>query len=258
MDDFTIVGRLDLTALVFYTFVLFFIALIFYLRREDRREGYPLEDEATGRIDSPGGPLSHALPKTFKLPHGQGTKVPEHGERDPVDINAKPAFGSTGAAWVPSGDPFTDRLGPAAWAERMHTPDLTAAGTPRIIPLSSAHEDVVVASRDVQPVGMNVVGADGKVAGPVVELWADMSEHVIRYLEVDTGAGGRVLAPMAMARVHASKGIIVIDAIRADQFAGVPKPRIPGQITFNEEERVVAYFGGGYLYADASRQEPVI
>ena len=33
----------------FYAFGLFFIGLIFYLRREDRREGYPLEDDVTGR-----------------------------------------------------------------------------------------------------------------------------------------------------------------------------------------------------------------
>ena len=39
MDDMKIVGTLDVTELVFYAFVLFFLALIFYLRREDRREG---------------------------------------------------------------------------------------------------------------------------------------------------------------------------------------------------------------------------
>ena len=53
MDDVKIVGTLDVTQLVFYAFVLFFIALVFYLRREDRREGYPLEDEATGMVDTP-------------------------------------------------------------------------------------------------------------------------------------------------------------------------------------------------------------
>ncbi|MBX7483537.1 photosynthetic reaction center subunit H [Qipengyuania qiaonensis] len=256
MDDVKIVGTLDVTQLVFYAFVLFFIALIFYLRREDRREGYPLEDEATGRVETPGGPLSTASPKTFVLPHGQGSVTPDRNRREPVDIAAKRAFGSNGAAFVPTGNPFADRLGPASWAERMHTPDLTAAGAPRIVPLSST-DHVTVAGRDADPVGMSVIGADGKEAGKVADVWVDMSEHHIRYLEVAT-TGGNVLAPMAMAKVHGRKGVIVIDAIRADQFADVPKPATAGQITLNEEERVVAYFGGGYLYADPRRQEPVL
>jgi photosynthetic reaction center H subunit len=33
---------LDLTTLVLYAFWIFFAALIYYLRREDKREGYPL------------------------------------------------------------------------------------------------------------------------------------------------------------------------------------------------------------------------
>ena len=256
MDDVKIVGTLDVTQLVFYAFVLFFIALIFYLRREDRREGYPLEDEATGRVDTPFGPLGMAEPKTFRLPHGGGTVTPERSRREKVDVNAKRSFGSDGAPYVPSGDPFVDGLGPAAWAERRHTPDLTAAGFPRIMPLSST-DHVSVSPRDANPLGMTVIGADGKAAGKVTELWVDMSEHHIRYLEV-ASSGGQVLAPMAMAKVHGSKGVIVIDAIRADQFAGVPKLSTPGQITLNEEERVVAYFGGGYLYAHPDRQEPLL
>ena len=256
MDDVKIVGTLDVTQLVFYTFVLFFIALIFYLRREDRREGYPLEDEATGRAETPGGPLSTPSPKYFVLPHGQGVVSPDKERREKVDINAKRAFGSNGAAMVPTGDPFADGLGPAAWVERMHTPDLTAAGNPRIVPLSTTDE-VVVAPLDTSPIGMTVVGADGKDAGKVTDLWIDMSEHHIRYFQVAT-SGGEVLAPMAMARIHKQAGRIVIDAIRADQFAGVPKVSAANQVTLNEEERVVAYFGGGYLYADPRRQEPLL
>ena len=42
------------------------------------------------------------------------------------------------------------------------------------------------------------------------------------------------------------------------QFADVPQPRHDSQITFLEEEKVVAYYGGGYLYATAKRAEPVL
>ena len=45
-------GGLDVTEWVLYGFFLFFAGLIIYLRREDRREGYPLEDDVTGRRES--------------------------------------------------------------------------------------------------------------------------------------------------------------------------------------------------------------
>ena len=59
---------IDVALLVFYAFVLFFICLVFYLRREDRREGYPLEDDATGRIESLGGAMHTASTKSPRTP----------------------------------------------------------------------------------------------------------------------------------------------------------------------------------------------
>ena len=47
-------------------------------------------------------------------------------------------------------------------------------------------------------------------------------------------------------------------AQRRRSSPGVPRPAAAGQITFYEEERVQAYFGGGYLYATAGRQEPLL
>jgi photosynthetic reaction center H subunit len=34
-------GNVDITEIILSVFVLFFLGLIIYLRREDRREGYP-------------------------------------------------------------------------------------------------------------------------------------------------------------------------------------------------------------------------
>ena len=56
---------------------------------------------------------------------------------------------------------------------------------------------------------------------------------------------------MIMAKVDRRRRRVVIDALLASQFAGVPRPARPDQITLYEEERVAAYFGGGYLYATA-------
>jgi len=105
---------------------------------------------------------------------------------------------------------------------------------------------------------MNVLGADGEIAGTVSEVWIDRAEHVIRYLAITTPGGVKVLAPMAMAVVKRKSGVIVIDALLAAQFAGAPSPAAPDTITLYEEERIVAYFGGGYLYATPERQEPAL
>jgi photosynthetic reaction center H subunit len=254
MDDIKLIGTTDVTELVFLAFVLFFIALVFYLRREDRREGYPLEDEVTGRVDTHGGALLTATPKTFLMPHGRGTVTTPTKGREKVDIAAARTFRSPGAPYYPTGNPLVDGIGPAAWADRAKHTDLDAEGHARIVPIGAAAH-ISVNRKDADPRGLSVVAADGAVAGTVSDLWVDRAEHVIRYLEVDTGKG-KVLAPMAMAKV--GRGKVVIDAINAADYAGVPKPVTPGQVTLYEEERIVAYFGGGYLYANCGRQEPLL
>ena len=247
-----IVGSIDVAEIVFYAFVLFFIALIFYLRREDRREGYPLEDELTGAIETPGGPLSTASTKSFKLPFDRGTVTAPTQGREPVDIAARRRENFGGAPYSPTGNPLTGGVGPAAYANRDKVPDIDAHGRPRIVPISS-EETISVASASTDPRGLEVIGADGKVAGKVTDLWIDRAEHCIRYLTVET-ASGPVLAPMAMAIVRRTH--VSLDAINASDFAGAPRPAEPGIITRYEEERIVAYFGGGYLYANMERQEP--
>lgn len=259
MASGNIVGSIDLAEIALTLFFLFFVALIFWLRREDRREGYPLEDSLTGHVGQYGGPLSTASPKTFKLPFGKGTvsyPVSRREGREPVDIAARRRENFPGAPYFPTGNPLADGVGPAGRAKRADYPDMTAHGTARIVPLS-ADSDFSVAQFmfSTDPRGMSVVAADGKVAGTVCELWVDRAEHIVRYLEVDTGTG-KVLAPMAMAVVK--RDHVKIDAINAADYAGVPTLAAAAEITRDEEERVIAYFGGGYLYANAGRQEPLI
>ncbi|WP_271078482.1 photosynthetic reaction center subunit H [Aurantiacibacter sp. MUD61] len=256
MADGNIVGTIDVAELAFYLFVLFFICLVFWLRREDRREGYPVEDEMTGMVHEPGGPLSTAEPKTFKLPFGKGTFSAPNNNRDPAEIAARRIEPFPGAPYSPTGNPLVDGVGPAAFADRAKYPDMTAHGTPRIVPMSSDDEFGVASFMfSVDPRGLKVLAADGKEAGTVTDMWVDRSEHIVRYLEVDTGAK-KVLAPMAMAVVR--KDRVMIDAINAADYAGVPAVASATEITRYEEERVIAYFGGGYLYANERRQEPFV
>ncbi|WP_374942211.1 photosynthetic reaction center subunit H [Sphingomonas sp.] len=248
---------IDVALLVFWAFVAFLVALVFYLRREDRREGYPLEDVLSGRVDTPGGPLSTASPKSFLLPFGHGVVTAPTTGRDPFDIAARRTERFAGAPHVPTGDPLVDGIGPAAWADRAKRPDLDMEGHPRIVPLSAAPE-YGIARGDSDLAGWPVIAADKAVAGTVVELWIDKADRLVRYLAVALENGGStVLAPMMMATVDRGRRRVVIDAITAAQFTRAPRIDAADSITLYEEDRVQGYFGGGYLYATADRQEPL-
>jgi photosynthetic reaction center H subunit len=46
--------------------------------------------------------------------------------------------------------------------------------------------------------------------------------------------------------------------VYARHFADVPGLKNPNEVTKLEEEKISAYYGGGTLYADAKRSEPLI
>ncbi len=248
-------GNVDWALLALWAFFLFFIALVFYLHRESYREGYPLEDEISGRYDGR-SPLLFIKKKTFKLPFGRGeVTVPNAADREPVEIAARRTDRSPGAPYVPTGNPLVDGIGPAAYANRAKHPDLDYEGHPRIVPIGAS--GLWIEGRDADPRGMTVTGVDDKVAGTVKDIWVDKADRLIRYLAVDTGAR-TVLAPMFMAKINRRTNTVKVDAVRADQFADAPAIDAADTITMYEEERVQGYFGGGYLYATRARQEPMI
>jgi photosynthetic reaction center H subunit len=72
------------------------------------------------------------------------------------------------------------------------------------------------------------------------------------------GAKHDVLLPMTMAVVDKRRNVVICSALNAGQFGGAPGLRTKGQITRLEEEKITAYFGSGYLYANPSRQEPYL
>jgi photosynthetic reaction center H subunit len=114
----------------------------------------------------------------------------------------------------------------------------------------------------------------------VYDVWVDRAEVVVRYLEVALSKenGGRhVLLPMNFARINGNRGLkaldvifrewkpgdnvcpngqVVVQSIFAKQFADVPATKHPEQITKLEEEKIMAYYGAGILYANPARQEP--
>jgi photosynthetic reaction center H subunit len=222
-----ITSYIDVAQLVLYAFWIFFAGLIWYLHRENKREGYPLETP-DGRGLKHGFPMTPPS-KTFRLADGTSMTVP----RPP----------STGTP-----------QGPGAWAERRDIPDVTVTGTARIVPLR-ADPTFSVAVQDVDPRGLPVVGGDGRTGGTVREMWVDRSEVLFRYLEVEAEGGARVLLPVNVARI--GKRAVVVDAIFGRDFAGVPTTRDPDTVTLLEEERIQAYSGAGTLYASPERSEPL-
>ncbi len=257
MDKGTIVGTIDVAQVVLYAFWVFFIGLIFYLRREDKREGYPLVSDRAGGVQVIGYPTLPA-PKTFLLAHGGSVSVP-NGRTDPPVTRARPVADWPGAPLEPTGNPMIDGVGPGSYALRAEVPDLTVEGTDKIVPLRIA-SDFFLEARDPDPRGMQVMGADRDVAGTVSDVWVDRSEYIIRYLEVQLTGGKRVLLPWNMAKIERWRGerVVKVRAIMGSQFADVPALQSPDRITLREEDRICGYYGGGYLYATPARAEPLV
>jgi photosynthetic reaction center H subunit len=248
-----ITGYVDLAQIILYMFWLFFAGLIFYLVREGHREGYPMQSE--GKDVIMGWPVPEH-PKVYKTVHGD-VMVPDRNKREP-QYNARPAGAGFGAPIQPSGDAMTAGVGAGAYANRSDLPDMMHAGGPKIVPLRVA-KSYNVASNDTDPRGLPVMGGDGKLAGTVRDVWLDQAEMLFRYLEVETPVAGgskRVLLPVPFARIRRTQ--VEVNSIFAKHFAAVPGLKNPDQVTFMEEERICAYYGGGTQYADDQRAEEML
>ena len=104
---------------------------------------------------------------------------------------------------------------------------------------------------------MPVLGDDGVIGGTVVDIWVDRSEMLFRYLEVGVAgseSGARVPLPVTFARINSQR--VMVKSILGHQFAQVPTTRNADQVTLFEEEKIMAYYGAGTLYATPARQEP--
>lgn len=249
-----ITNYIDVAQLVLWVFWFAFFALIFYIRTEDKREGYPVESTRLKKKVLMEGFPPMPKPKTFKLPHSGKVIVKPGPEKPQYKLNAAPIADFPGAPLAPTGNPMLAGVGPGSYALRDETPDMTEAGEPRVVPLRVA-KHFSVAKGDPDPRGWPVMGCDGKQGGVCKELWVDRAEPQLRYLEIDAG-GKRILAPIPLCNIRTSKGVIDIESITAAQFKDAPTLKSYDQITLAEEDKVVAYLGAGKLYATPDRAEP--
>jgi photosynthetic reaction center H subunit len=263
METGAITGYIDVAQLVLYGFWVFFAGLIIYLRREDKREGYPLESDRSGAISVVGFPKP-PQPKTFLLRDGRSVTVPKvEAHRQ---INAEPLGSWLGAPLLPQGDPLLAALGPGAYPEREEVPDLTLEGEAKIVPLRVA-TGFSIAGQDTDPRGLKVVGADREEAGVVSDIWVDRSDPLLRYFEIELSAADasvnpaaqpdRVLVPYNFAHIDGGRGLLKINAVLGAQIRLAPRLANPDQITLQEEDKVSAFYAGGLLFATPDRSEPL-
>jgi photosynthetic reaction center H subunit len=254
MGTGAITSYVDVAQLVLYGFWIFFAGLIYYLLRENHREGYPMD---TDRGVIQGWPPTPAA-KTYSLTDGRQVQVPRD-ERPHPTANAERVYRSNASPLEPVGNPLTAGVGPGAWTARPDHADLDHHGEAKIVPLSLL-PGYGVSGRDPDPRGMELLDARGARAGTVRDLWIDRGEMLFRYLdaEVPLAAGGsrRVLVPMPFACI--TRRGVQVDALLADQFEGVPAIAAADRVTLLEEERIGAYYGAGTLYAEPRRAEPWI
>ena len=259
MPTGAITSYIDVAQIVLYAFWVFLAGLIWYLRTEDKREGYPLVSDSGAPTRTVGFPPMPRRPKTFLLANGE-TRYAPRIEPPPQPVRARPIGGWLASPLQPVGDPMLDGVGPAAYALRAEVPDRTVEGEARIVPLRTAPA-FSVNPRDPDPRGMPVIGADGRLAGTVRDIWVDRAEVTIRFYEVEVATPPgthRVLVPVNYTMIWGRRRRVSVSAIRADQFATAPQLSNPEAITLREEDRILAYFAGGYLYATPQRLGPVL
>jgi photosynthetic reaction center H subunit len=258
MGTGAITTYVDVAQLVLYLFWGLFAFLIYYLQRESKREGFPLESQRPGgSVYTTPGLVGMPSPKVYKTADGHEYSAPS-SKKSPQVLKAIARNKFNGAPLEPTGNPMLDGVGPGAYADRADRAELTTHGQPLIQPLR-ADNAFSVSSKDTNPIGMPVVGADHKVAGKVVDLWLDKAEMMFRLIEIEvpTSSGGRrVLIPMNFARI--GKDAVTVKSILSTQFALVPATKHKDQITMLEEEKIMAYYGGGTLYATPERQESLM
>lgn len=249
MVGVTLFGNFDLASLSIWMFWIFFAFLIYYLQRENMREGYPLESE-DGTPAANQGPFPLPSPKTFILPHGRGeVTVPDY-KREARDLAMVRSNGSDGFPFTPTGDPMVDGIGPAAWAPRRDIPELDGHGHNKIVPMAGAPAFGVSAGRD--PRGLPVQAGDLEVVGRISDMWVDAPEQLVRYLEINLNSGAKRLVPMPMVKIKSDR--VVINSITSDLFEGVPTTASMSEVTMLEEEKISAYYAGGTLYAANKRK----
>ena len=239
-------GHLDATQILVAIFFLFFAALIYYLRREDKREGYPLWDISPRNVPIEGFPPVPPT-KVYLLMEGGTTTMPHRFE--PSATRAIPADNQFGSPLIPIGDAMLAEVGPGAYPMRKASP-LLSEGHPQVQPMRVA-QGWDVARGDADPRGMRVLDAAKVPVGTVIDLWVDRGVKILRYLEVKLDgdpAAATIIVPIFRTNIREKRRVVLIDAMLAGHVRLAPRLADPDIITAREEDQVNAYFSAAHMY----------
>ncbi len=243
-----ITQHIDLTQIAFWLFFLFFLGLVYYNRRWDKREGYPMKESPFSSAKSVGFPDMPRDPEVYVLNEGGTTTAPHFYPEAPV--SAEPLYQFAGTPLSPVGNPLLAGIGPGSWVQKKDAPMLTEHGDLLLQPLRLLPEWKVVKG-EADPRGMKVFDWRWERVGTVRDIWVDRGIKVIRILEIELLpelGGGHVLAPIYHLAIRESAREVRVTALRYDQFADVPRPVSADQITGPEDERLNAYYAAGNFY----------
>lgn len=253
MVGVTFFGNFDLASLSIWLFWGFFAVLIYYLQTENMREGYPLENE-DGTIAPNQGPFPVPKPKTVILPNGQGSvtlpSAANEAAHRRTDLAMARTAVSEGFPHMPTGNPMLDGVGPASWVPRADLPELDGHGHDKIQPMSKLDGMAVSAGRD--PRGLPVQAGDLEVVGRIKDMWVDVPEQVVRYLEIDLNSGKTRLVPMTLCKIWADR--VRVSALTSDLFDDIPATAAADRVTKLEEDKISAYVASGWLYAKGRKR----
>jgi photosynthetic reaction center H subunit len=184
-------------------------------------------------------------------------QAPRSGRPEPAS-KTTPLGIWTGTPSDPEGNPLLSASGPAAYALRADTPELVWDNDRnRLEPLRVA-TDHAFDDEGPNPIGYDVVGFDGVVAGTVSDAWIDREESLIRYLEAKLTSGRSVLIPMPLSQVSETARQVRLASVKGAQVNDAPGLASPDQVTWLEEDRIQAYFASGHLFAEPGRREPLL
>jgi len=250
-----VVGNLDVAILCVIAFVTFFIGLLVHLRREDKREGYPVEVAGLfGRTQRAQGFPAMPAPKLFYRPHDRGVAQAPHIEA-PEQVRPGASLPPMSYPLDPGPDPLEEGVGAAAYTRiREALPDLDVNGEPKLISLND-HAQYYIPDGDPDPRGWALVSADEEVVGTVHDLWFNRAEFFLRYFEVSIeGAEGRRLVPAFFAEALPRDRAVRATTLVAKDLRRSPIRADDSCITMREEDRLNGFYAGGLRFSGRGGQ----
>ena len=241
--------HIDLPQLAFWLFALAFVAICYFLRKNDKREGYPLKASPFTGERLRGAPLA-APPLTYLLNEGGATSTPHEYPAPPGAV--LPFYRFDGTPFRPAADLLRTPLGPGAWVMRSNEPMRTENGDLLLQPLRLCGP-WSVGDGEANPCGMAVFDTRWRPVGIVADVWIDRGIRIIKHLEVELReglGGGRVLVPIFHVAINERAREIRVTALSDHEFAAIPMPAAPDRITAREEDQLNCYFAAGRFYRD--------